>query len=130
MRIHTGLVVAMFATALTAQEYRGTFSGIVTDPQGAAIPKAKVIATETRTGVKATAICEDTGAYSIPFLAPGEYEITAEAPGFKRALRQGLTLSAGEKPVIDIRLDVGALTDSVEVHADAPLLITANPAVG
>ena len=113
MRIHTGLVVAMFATALTAQEYRGTFSGIVTDPQGAAIPKAKVIATETRTGVKATAICEDTGAYSIPFLAPGEYEITAEAPGFKRALRQGLTLSAGEKPVIDIRLDVGAVSESV-----------------
>jgi len=130
MRIHTGLVLAMFATALTAQEYRGTFSGIVTDPQGAAIPKAKVIATETRTGVKATAICEDTGAYSIPFLAPGEYEITAEAPGFKRALRQGLTLSAGEKPVIDIRLEVGAASESVTVSAEAPMIVASNASVG
>src|SRR5277367_1349723 len=113
MRINVGLVLAMFASALTAQEYRGTFSGIVTDPQGAVVPKAKVIATETRTGVKATAVTEETGAYTIPFLAPGEYEISAEAAGFKTAVRQGLTLSAGEKPVIDIRLEVGAAGESV-----------------
>src|ERR1700730_19144953 len=97
-----GLLVGI----LFGQKCRGTFSGIVTDPQGAAVPKATVVAMETRTGVKSTAICEETGAYSIPFLAPGEYEISASAPGFKQAVRRGLTLSAGEKPVIDIHLDV------------------------
>jgi hypothetical protein len=56
------------AAASFAQEYRGRFSGSVTDPQGAAVPKAKVVAVETRAGLKAMAICEDTGAYSIPFL--------------------------------------------------------------
>jgi hypothetical protein len=118
------------AATLSAQEFRGTFSGTVTDPQGAAIPKVKIVATETRTGTKANATSEDSGAYTIPFLAPGLYDIAAEAAGFKKAVRQGITLSAGEHPVIDIRMDVGALTESVEVRAEAPLLITANPAVG
>ena len=115
---------------LLGQEYRGTFSGIVTDPQGAAVPKATVVATETRTGVKSTAISEDTGAYSIPFLAPGEYEISASANGFKRAVRQGLSLSAGEKPVIDIRLDVGAVSDSVTVSAAAPMIVSSTATLG
>src|SRR5439155_8046537 len=54
----------------------------------------------------------------------------AEAPGFKKFVRQGLTLSAGEHPVIDIRLDVGAVSESVEVTADAPLLVTSNTSIG
>jgi len=61
----------LLSEILVGQEYRGTFSGIVTDPQGAAVPKATVVATETRTGVKSTAISGDTGAYSIPFPVAG-----------------------------------------------------------
>ena len=115
---------------LLGQEYRGTFSGMVADPQGAAVPKAVVVATETRTGVKTTAVCEETGAYSIPFLAPGQYELSAEAPGFKRAVRKGLTLSAGEKPVIDIHLEVGAVSESVTVSAAAPMIVSSTAALG
>src|SRR6266478_7798815 len=101
------------ASALFGQEFRGAFSGAVTDAQGAAIAKAKIVATEIHTGAKAGAVSADSGSYTIPFLAPGEYEIAAEAPGFKRFVRQGVTLSAGERPVIDIRLEVGAVSDSV-----------------
>src|ERR1017187_8121470 len=118
------------AALLSAQEFRGTFSGSVTDQQGAAIPKAKITITETRTGVKATFSSEDSGAYPIPFLALGIYKIEAEAPRFKKFSRDGLTLSASEHPVIDIRLEVGSVSESVEVHADSPLLVTANPSVG
>ena len=124
------VVLPALAATLSAQEYRGTFSGTVTDPQGAAIPKVKITATETRTGIKTSVNSEDSGAYTIPFLALGEYELTAESPGFKKFVRQGITLSAGEHPVIDILMEVGALTDAVTVTADAPLLVTANPAVG
>lgn len=124
------LTACLFASALPAQEYRGTISGSVTDAQGAAIPKTKVVATETRTGVKTTAIAEDTGAYAIPFLALGTYDLSAEAPGFKKFLQQGITLSAGEHPVIDIHLDVGALSESVTITAEAPILVTANPSLG
>jgi hypothetical protein len=118
------------ATQLPAQETRGTISGSVTDASGAAIAKAKVTAAETRTGVETVAYTESSGAYTIPFLALGEYQITTEAAGFKKAVRAGVTLSAGAHPVIDVRMDVGAVTESVEVHADAPILETANPTVG
>ena len=113
--------------AAFAQEYRGTFSGSVTDPQGSAVPKVKIVATETRTGTKSTALSDATGEYTIPFLALGVYDITAETPGFKTFSRKGLTLSAGEHPVVDIHLEVGAISETVTVSAESPILVTANP---
>jgi hypothetical protein len=124
------IAVSLFAFSTFAQEYRGTISGTVTDAQGAAIPKAKIVATESRTGVKTSAISGDTGAYTIPFLQLGTYSVTAEAPGFKKSTQPGVRLSAGEHPVIDIRLDVGALSESVTITAEAPILVTANPSLG
>lgn len=123
-------LLPVLAAMLSAQEFRGSFSGTVTDAQGAAIAKAKITATETRTGAKSTAYSETSGSYTIPFLGLGEYEITAEAAGFKKAVRQGLTLSAGERPVIDLRLEVGTVSDSVTVTAEAPLVNEANASVG
>jgi len=91
MRISLVLpLVGLAAASCWAQEYRGTFSGSVTDPQGSAIPKVTIIATEIRTGTKSTATSQPTGEYTLPFLAPGEYDISAEAPGFKRTVRHGL----------------------------------------
>src|SRR6266567_7262886 len=75
-------------------------------------------------------VSEASGAYTIPFLAPGEYEIAAEAPGFKRSVRQGLKLGMGEHPVIEIRLEVGAVSEVVTVTADSPLIESANGSVG
>ena len=118
------------AAALFGQEFRGAFSGAVTDAQGAAIAKAKIVATEIHTGAKAGAVSADSGSYTIPFLAPGEYEIAAEAPGFKRFVRQGVTLSASEHPVIDIHLELGAVNEAVTVSAEAPLLESANSSLG
>jgi len=86
------------ALSLAAQENRATISGSVTDGAGAAIAKAKVTATETRTGVQTTVNSESSGAYTIPFLALGEYQIAAEAPGFKKFIQAGITLSAGRTP--------------------------------
>jgi len=130
MRIKTIVALAGLVTAALFAQERGVYSGKVTDPQGSAIPGATVIATEIRTGTKTTATSEATGAYSLPFLAPGEYEITVDAPGFKRFLRRGLTLSAGETPVIDVSMELGAASESVTVTGDAPLIQTANASTG
>src|SRR5207342_3952087 len=83
-----------------------------------------------RTGTKTVAATEATGGYTIPFLQPGQYQVTAEAPGFKKAVRERLLLSAGEHPVIDIRLEVGAVNESVTVTEEAPLVQAANASVG
>src|SRR5579872_5991218 len=120
----------LLASALFAQEYRGTFSGTVTDPTGAAIPNAKIVVTETRTGTKTTTVSGPTGSYTIPFLALGTYDIEAEASGFKKFVRKGLHLSAGESPVVDIHLDLGSTSEEVTVTAEAPILVTANPSLG
>jgi len=131
MKIGVLVVLAgLVSGSLFAQEYRGTFSGSVTDAQGAVVPKASVVATETRTGVKTTATSESTGEYTLPFLPPGEYEIAAEAPGFKRTLRQGLTLSAGEHPIVDFRLELGAVSESVTVTGETPLVTTSTASIG
>jgi hypothetical protein len=115
---------------LFAQEYRGTFSGTIKDPQGAPVAAAKVTATETQTGAKTEVNSESTGAYTLSFLAPGTYQIKVEAPGFKQFVRTGLTLSASEHPVIDITMEVGEVSQSVTVAAEAPLLIASNASVG
>jgi hypothetical protein len=131
MKIHILFASAfLLGSALFAQEYRGTFSGTVTDAMGAAVPKAKVIAAEIHTGTKTTVFTETSGAYTIPFLPPGEYNMSAEVAGFKTYLRKGLTLEAGAAPTVDIRLEVGALSDSVTITADTPLLEASNPTVG
>jgi hypothetical protein len=68
---------------------RGTFSGTVTDESGAAVPNAKITAADTQKGTKPEAVSESSGAYAIPFLIPGIYDITAEALGIKTLTRQG-----------------------------------------
>ena len=131
MKLRRFFVCALLAcSALLAQEYRGTFSGNVTDPQGAVIPNTKITVTETRTGTKTTTVSGPTGKYTIPFLALGTYNIEAEAAGFKKFTQKGLTLSSGENPVIDIHLEVGNASEEVTVTAETPILVTANPSLG
>ena len=124
-------VLALFlSSASFGQEFRGTISGIVTDPTGASIAGAKVTATEVRTGTKTQAVSESTGQYTLPFLAPGRYQINAQMQGFKEYVRKDINLGAGDHPVIDIRLDIGDTSTSVEVTADVPLINTDNATTG
>jgi hypothetical protein len=130
VKIHRLAPCLALAATLMAQEYRGTFSGSVTDAQGAAIPNAKIVVTETRTGTKSSTVSGPTGSYTIPFLALGTYDIDAEASGFKKFSQKGLHLSAGENPVIDIHLEVGSISEEVTVTMEAPLLVTSSPSLG
>jgi hypothetical protein len=130
MRYRLCVVAFSFAPALFGQEYRSTISGNISDQQGAGVAKVRIVAREVRTGTLSETKSEVSGAYTIPFLLPGEYEITAEVPGFKKFTRQGLTLSVGDHLVIDLRMEVGEVTQSVTVSADAPLIEAANGSVG
>jgi len=124
------MCAVLFVGTLAAQEFRGTFSGRVTDAQGAAMPKVKVTAIQKETGNKSETLSSDTGEYTLPFLALGAYDMTAEIQGFKTYKRSGLSISAGEHPVVDIKLEVGEASQSVMVISEAPLIESANAAVG
>src|ERR1017187_1970465 len=115
---------------LFAQEFRGTLGGTITDPSGSAIAGAKITVTETNTGTKNESLTDSGGQYTAPFLLPGDYDIAARVQGFKEFIRKGVHLGAGDHTVIDIRLEVGEVTQTMEVTADAPQLKTENASAG
>src|SRR5437868_8826313 len=95
------------ASLVQAQESRATLSGAVTDPSGANVAGARITATEVRTGVKSSTVSDAAGQYNLPFLPPGDYEVRAEAAGFRAFVRSGLQLTSSAHPRIDIPLQVG-----------------------
>ena len=120
----TSLLLCLLASSLPAQEFRATISGHVFDATGAAVPNAKITAINLENKETATATSDGSGTYTIPFLRPGDYKVTTASAGFKQSIRDRVTLEVGRIAGIDITLEVGAVSDSVEVSADAALLET------
>jgi len=123
-------IASFFPLGLFAQEFRGTLSGTIADPSGAAIAGARVTVTETKTGTRNESLTNSAGQYTAPFLLPGDYDIAAQVQGFREFIRKGVHLGAGDHPVIDIHLQVGEVAQSMEVTADAPQLNTENASAG
>lgn len=104
-------------TLLLGQLSRGTITGLVTDPTAAAVAGAKISATHLDTNTVYTAEATGAGNYTIPALPTGQYRVEFEAVGFKRAVRPDVTLVAGSTLRLDVTLELGAVTESVEVTA-------------
>jgi hypothetical protein len=122
-------LVSLFSAAL-AQQFRGTVTGQVLDPQGAAIVAARISATQSETGAKSQTVTGPTGQFTLPFLAPGTYTIAIEATGFKRYVRDSLVVSANDPVSLDVTLEIGQASESVTVSADTPLLQTETASTG
>lgn len=119
-------VLLALPALLLAQEFRGTISGIVTDATGAAVPNVSVTATEVQTGTKTETASNGDGNYTIPFLPPGDYNLTAQAQGFKELVRKGVHLASGDHPVIDMQLEIGTVGQTIDVTATIPLVNSDN----
>lgn len=117
----TALVLAVSAHG---QEVRASVTGLVTDGQGAPVPGVSLAATNLSTNVTVTQQSNDAGNYLMPFLAPGNYRLTAEKQGFKRFVRESIVLQAQDRARIDIALEIGELAQSVTVTSDVSLLQT------
>src|SRR5690348_1197741 len=120
-----GLKAALLLAVLTqavvsAQDARATIGGRVSDAQGAAVPNASVEVTSEDTAVKQTTVTNEQGNWTVQFLLPGRYRFTIARPGFKTSIRDGITLQAADIKQFDIVLEVGAVTQSVEVNAETP----------
>src|SRR5262245_38570774 len=97
----------LLTACLYSQEFRGTLTGRVTDSQDARVPGVKITATQVDTGANYEAVSSADGQYTVPFLAPGTYRITATVAGFKRYVREGVLVSTNERTGLDIRLEIG-----------------------
>src|SRR5215510_9292773 len=125
--LSTAFLALVLATAsVFAQTDRGTITGTVADATGAVIPGSNVTATNTQTTLKYETVSTETGNFTLTQLPGGFYELTVELPGFKKYVRQGITVLAATTVRIDATLEVGAATEEVTVNADAPLLRTEN----
>ena len=122
------LILAMsigaFSQGLTA------VTGRVTDPTGAVIPGVEVTVTNAATGASRTVVSNEQGIYSATQLAPGTYNIKAELPGFKPKAANGVVLPVGGAITVNLPLEVGAVTDVVDVSASAEVVNTENAQLG
>lgn len=116
--------VLLTALPAAAQFDRGQISGTVKDAQGGVVPGVTVTVTNLDTQTGRTTVTDSSGYFTIPNLPGGKYDVSAELQGFKKALRQNVTLDAGAAQVINIALETGALTEAVTVTAEATPLQT------
>ncbi len=120
----------VFSVSVAAQEITGTITGSVQDPTGAQIPGAAVVALNVDTGITYKTSTTEAGIYVLPLLPAGGYQVSVEAQGFKRFLREGLTLAPDQRMRVDVRLELGSMSEQVSVTAESPVLKTDQSSTG
>src|SRR5439155_7454414 len=122
------LVVALLCSVsiprASAQAVYGSILGTVTDPQGAAVVGAKVSVTDQNKGTTAETTTNESGNYAVTHLLPDLYTVKVEAQGFKGAASRDVTVAVDTGSRVDIRMQLGSNSESVEVTAETPQLKT------
>jgi hypothetical protein len=124
------VLLLLGSMAAWGQSVSGTISGTVTDPSGAVVPNAQVAATETATGVSQTVQSNTDGTYAFLSLPVGRYQLSVTARGFEAYLRKDITLNTNDKLRFDIVLQVGQVTQQVEVTTSSVHVETDNTQLG
>ena len=132
MRMIPIWVVPLLLTALplTAQVERATIVGSITDESGAVVSDVIVTVTNQDTNTSTRVITDTSGTYAVVNLIPGSYTVQAIKPGFRNVVYRDYVLQVSQAARLDLRLEVGDVTQVVEVSAAAPLLQTENASVG
>src|SRR5215813_8437014 len=105
-------------------------SGTAKDQTGAVLPGVEITATQTSTGIARTAVTNETGSYVLPNLPIGPYKLEATLPGFRTFVQTGINLEVNASPAINVTLEVGQVSEQVEVEANATLVETRSSGVG
>ena len=113
-----------------AQESRAVVLGRVTDSSGAAVPNAKITAQSLDTNITTSSVSNADGGFQLNYLQPGPYKITVEATGFKKTSRDSVDVRVGDRLALDFSLEVGAVSDTVNITTEAPLLDTSSATTG
>ncbi len=124
------LTLLLYVPLAIAQTVTGSITGQVTDPTGAVIAGARVVAHNLDTGVDTPTTSNSTGLYRIDFLPVGHYEVAVEASGFEKVAIPPFTLEVLQSATFNVKLNVGNASTTVSVSAAAPILNTDNPTLG
>jgi carboxypeptidase family protein/TonB-dependent receptor-like protein len=123
--------VLIVGSLMTTRAFAQTaeISGTIIDSSGASVPNAGVTALNVGTGISQSTESNSYGYYLIPLLEVGNYTVTAQAKGFETQIRSGVSLSVGAQQVLNITMQVGSVTQSVEVNGAAPIVELGNAAI-
>src|SRR5260370_11376897 len=125
------LMTSLTITSTTAwAQATAQITGTVHDPSGAVLPGVEIKATQTETGITRTTISNETGGYVLPNLPTGPYRLEAALGGFRTYVQTNIVLQVNSNPAINVTMDVGQVTESVEVQANAAQVETRSTAVG
>lgn len=129
-RLLCGFLLVLTLVSPVYSQTFGTINGVVTDSSGAAIAEAKITVSNSQTNLTRAGVSNPDGNYSFPDLQPGVYSIRVEKEGFQGAVQNSIELQVQQTARIDFHLNLGSVTETVEVTAGAPLLNTENATVG
>lgn len=115
---------------LAGQSFTATILGTVKDASGAVVPNATIVVTNVDSNQKREAGSDASGVYTVPLLPPGRYTVEATADGFKKFVQEGIVLQVQQQARVDITLALGAVTESVMVSADAPVIESTTSSLG
>src|SRR2546421_7802369 len=124
------IVAALIAASASAQGFRASITGRVSDPSTASVSSARITFVNTATNTSAAVLTDYDGNYAILYVAAGVYDVTVEAAGFKKLSRRGVEVRVGDKLTIDFTLEVGEIHEVVTVTNALPLLESASASAG
>jgi hypothetical protein len=127
--VRVALLAALSVMPLLSQGDRGQISGTVTDATGAVVPGSQITATQKSTNASYKVETSSSGNFTVPSLPAGAYQVKVEKTGFKAAIIDNLAVSPGGSANLDVKLEVGTATQSVEVSAAAQMVQTENARV-
>ena len=128
-RVALSVLTLLTAAVIQAQTTNASIYGSVLDSSGAAVPKASVTATNVQTGVALSTFSNDSGVYIFPSLLPGEYNVSAELAGFRKAVAERIALDVGSRISVDLKLEVGTAAETVTVESSSSPLEAVNSSV-
>src|SRR6266852_4570568 len=121
------LLCLVFATTVARAQgvgSSGDVRGVVTDPAGAVIPKATIVAEDTEKGIRRTSVTDGNGQYEFAGLPPATYRLTAKTSGFQTEILRDVVVSVGQTVILDFRMKISSGTEVVEVNTEPPVVET------
>src|SRR4026208_674792 len=124
------LLLATLVATANAQDFRGGITGRITDGSGGRLPGVTVTATNVATKVASTTTTNGEGDYTILYLTPGVYTLTAELSGFKKVVQENVEVRISDRVGVDLKMDVGRIEETISVTAETPILQTTSGSTG
>ena len=122
----SALCVFTFALAIHAQSFYGSVRGTLFDQNGGVMASGKITLTNTGTADQRSTVASGAGEFVFNEVVPGTYSLAAESPGFKRFERKGITVGTQQQVSFEVKLEIGQVSESVQVTEEVPLVESAN----